>query len=125
MSDLVFVYGTLKRGQKNHDILDSLNAHYITSAVLPGFVLYASSKCMFPMAVRSDSSSDRISGEVYHIDDDRLGVLDWFEGYDPVYPESSLFIRESFLMEGMFMFVSIYLFNESKLPSDSIRIVEW
>lgn len=122
MSDLVFVYGTLKRGQKNHDILDSIGAYYITSAVLPGFVLYASNKCIFPMALRSDSPSDRISGEVYRIDDGCIEFLDRFEGYDPVYPESSLFMRESFSMEGTT--VSIYLFNK-RLPPDSIRIAEW
>jgi gamma-glutamylcyclotransferase (GGCT)/AIG2-like uncharacterized protein YtfP len=80
---LVFVYGTLKRGEKNHHWLKG--ASWQGDAELHGVVLHDLGP--FPMAVMG---AGRINGEVYAVEGQGLGRLDMLEGYPRLYDRQVL-----------------------------------
>jgi gamma-glutamylcyclotransferase (GGCT)/AIG2-like uncharacterized protein YtfP len=80
---LVFVYGTLKRGETNHHWLEG--ACWQGEAELRGVVLHDLGP--FPMAVIGDGSAQ---GEVYAVDDRGLARLDELEGYPRLYDRQRL-----------------------------------
>jgi gamma-glutamylcyclotransferase (GGCT)/AIG2-like uncharacterized protein YtfP len=72
--ELVFVYGTLRRGGSNHFRMDG--AEPVTDGRISG-KLYRIS--WYPGLVLDDAGDD-IIGEVYAVDPEMLGNLDAFEG---------------------------------------------
>ena len=76
--DLLFVYGTLKRGLANHQHLAGAPAE--GEAVLQGIDLFDLGP--FPMAV---AGTGRTHGELYRVDATRLAALDRFEGVPRLY----------------------------------------
>jgi len=74
----VFVYGTLKRDEKNHYWLEG--ASWQGEAVLPGVVLHDLGP--FPMAVIGAGIA---LGEVYAVEGSGLAKLDVLEGYPRLY----------------------------------------
>lgn len=100
----VFVYGTLMRGEANHE-------YYLTdesfkgNASASGFEMYDIGA--FPGIVPGDGV---IPGEIYEVDDETLQRLDYLEG------EGSLYIRESvpvIMSTGEEDFALIYVYNGS------------
>lgn len=81
--ELVFVYGTLKRGHGNHHWL--LEAPFLGEAVLPEVVLHDLGP--FPMAVPGEGV---VRGEVYGVDAAGLARLDRLEGYPRLYDRRPL-----------------------------------
>lgn len=81
--ELVFVYGTLKRGHGNHHWL--AEAPFRGEAVLPDVVLHDLGP--FPMAVPGEGS---VRGEVYAVDAAGLARLDRLEGYPRLYDRRPL-----------------------------------
>jgi gamma-glutamylcyclotransferase (GGCT)/AIG2-like uncharacterized protein YtfP len=81
--ELVFVYGTLKRGHGNHHWL--LDAPFLGEAVLPDVVLHDLGP--FPMAVPGEGV---VRGEVYGVDAAGLARLDRLEGYPRLYDRRPL-----------------------------------
>jgi gamma-glutamylcyclotransferase (GGCT)/AIG2-like uncharacterized protein YtfP len=81
--ELVFVYGTLKRGHGNHHWL--LDAPFLGEAVLPDVVLHDLGP--FPMAVPGEGI---VRGEVYRVDAAGLARLDRLEGYPRLYDRRPL-----------------------------------
>ena len=106
--DLVFVYGSLKRGQANHHLLTT--ARFEGEARAAGLVLHDLGP--FPMAIAADQSpagdtrttigqdmsamgmdaatsaaaqSDSIEGEVFAVDGETLAQLDRIEGVPRLY----------------------------------------
>ena len=75
---LVFVYGTLKRDEKNHHWLEG--ASWQGEAELPGVVLHDLGP--FPMAVIGAGIA---LGEVYAVEGSGLARLDELEGYPRLY----------------------------------------
>ena len=71
---LVFVYGTLRRGGSNH--FRMAGAEFISSGTIRG--------CMYRIdwypGLILDPTGDEIHGEVYAVDTDLLSALDIFEG---------------------------------------------
>lgn len=82
---LVFVYGTLKRGQPNHHQL--AGSHFCGEAELPGLALYDLGP--FPMAIASGDPSHCLQGELYAVHDTQLAALDRFEGAPRLYQRQS------------------------------------
>jgi gamma-glutamylcyclotransferase (GGCT)/AIG2-like uncharacterized protein YtfP len=82
---LVFVYGTLKRGQPNHHQL--AGSAFRGEAELPGLALYDLGP--FPMAIACDGANACISGELYAVSTDHLAALDRFEGAPRLYQRQS------------------------------------
>lgn len=73
----LFVYGTLKRGCKNHHLIagESFVGEARTS---PGFRLYHLGD--FPGMVADDGDTEGVTGEVWAVDELQLARLDAFEG---------------------------------------------
>jgi gamma-glutamylcyclotransferase (GGCT)/AIG2-like uncharacterized protein YtfP len=78
---LVFVYGTLKRGQANHQQL--AGSPFCGEAQLHGLALYDLGP--FPMAIASDAPDACLHGELYTVTAEQLGALDRFEGAPRLY----------------------------------------
>ena len=73
----VFVYGTLKRGHRNHHFL--AGQQFLGEARTPaGFTLYSMGN--HPGMVRSTDASHSVAGEIWAVDDDCLARLDILEG---------------------------------------------
>lgn len=79
----MFVYGTLKRGGRNHHWLEG--ARWAGEASLDGVVLHDLGP--FPMAV---IGADRVFGEVYAVEASGLARLDELEGYPRLYDRRQL-----------------------------------
>ena len=79
----VFVYGTLKRGEKNHHWLEG--ARFQGEAELNGVVLHDLGP--FPMAVIGEGTT---IGEVYAVEGSGLARLDELEGYPRLYDRQVL-----------------------------------
>jgi len=75
---LVFVYGTLKRGEANHHWL--IEAAFAGRSGLPGAVLHDLGP--FPMAIAGDGV---VWGEVYAVNPATLEQLDRLEGVPRLY----------------------------------------
>ena len=75
---LVFVYGTLKRGQGNHHWL--AEAVFLGESTLSGAVLHDLGP--FPMAIEGEGA---VQGEVYGVDAAGLARLDRLEGHPRLY----------------------------------------
>lgn len=78
---LVFVYGSLKRGQANHHLLKS--GHWQGTASLAGLALYDLGP--FPMAIANDDATSWLEGELYAVGAQLLERLDHFEGVPRLY----------------------------------------
>ena len=77
---LVFVYGSLKRGQTNHSQMDG--CAWLGEAELSGLALYDLGP--FPMAVPAGPEAS-LQGEIYRVDAAQLARLDRFEGAPRLY----------------------------------------
>lgn len=94
----ISVYGTLKRGNNNHRILQSPNCKFVTEGVVRGYKLYDSG---FP--VSSESEGDCIRVEVFDIGDTdtegdalvTLNRLDGLEGFRGNKNPSSMYFRHT------------------------------
>jgi gamma-glutamylcyclotransferase (GGCT)/AIG2-like uncharacterized protein YtfP len=78
---LVFVYGTLKRGERYHEELGG--AIFEGSAELRGLELYNLGP--FPMAISNAQAQTPVSGEIYRVTPQQLQALDRFEGAPRLY----------------------------------------
>jgi gamma-glutamylcyclotransferase (GGCT)/AIG2-like uncharacterized protein YtfP len=84
---LVFVYGTLKRGEKNHHWLEG--ASWQGEAELSGVLLHDLGP--FPMAVIGEGTA---IGEVYAVEEQGLARLDELEGYPRLYDRQKLSLND-------------------------------
>ena len=73
----VFVYGTLKRGGRNHRHL--AGQQFLGDAVTPPvFTLFSLGR--YPGMVRAPGDTAGVTGELWSVDDACLGALDKLEG---------------------------------------------
>lgn len=73
----VFVYGTLKRGGRNHHFME--DQRFLTEAhTTAGFTLY--SLGYYPGMVRAPHDTQGVAGELWAVDNDCLALLDELEG---------------------------------------------
>lgn len=85
MSCLVFVYGTLQRGERYHDVMG--DAEYLgTLCLSPAYTLYDLGE--YPGAVHGGDAA--LQGEVYRIEPERLHALDELEEVPTLYRRSSV-----------------------------------
>lgn len=73
-TEIVFVYGTLRRGGSNHFRMAA--AKFVSSATLTGRLYRVH---WYPGLVL-DEAGDEIHGDLYEVDQDTLAILDVFEG---------------------------------------------
>lgn len=111
------VYGSLKQGFGNHDLLE--NAHWLGATWLDGLALYDLGA--FPGARYAPDS--RILAEVYDVDASTLETLDWLEGCDMEMPERSLYHR--FPHDSEHGSVWVYIFQSELEESDRVESGNW
>lgn len=95
----IFVYGTLKRGCKNHRHL--AGQHYVGEArTAPGFRLHHLGD--YPGMVEDPTDREGITGEIWKIDAATLVLLDVFEGI-----AEGRYRREPVLLEAPFAQIEV------------------
>jgi gamma-glutamylcyclotransferase (GGCT)/AIG2-like uncharacterized protein YtfP len=79
VSDIVFVYGSLKRGARHHDLMGE--ARFLALTAVHGFGLYRVGRypAMAPLV------GARVPGELYVVDAAHLARLDEFEDCPELY----------------------------------------
>lgn len=90
--ELVFVYGTLKKGQPNHHILDNPNCSFVSAAsTFPNrWEMY--NLGAYPTIVPAVGPHEKIRGEVYEVDKETLEHLDFLEGYPTLYDRALVLV---------------------------------
>lgn len=89
----LFVYGTLRKGFRSHNLLRRLRAKFLAGGHVQGRLYDLGD---YPGAVKSTKDAERVRGEVYVLPNapQAFKVLDRFEGFDSENPASSLFERK-------------------------------
>jgi len=94
----IFVYGTLRRGGRNHRLLET--ATYVRRATtVPGFTMFDLGGC--PAVDRG--GRDAIVGELYDVDAHTLARLDRLEGHPTLYCRAPVELDD-----GSFAMIYIY-----------------
>jgi gamma-glutamylaminecyclotransferase len=100
---ILFVYGTLMRGQKNHRLLSG--QRFIGEAVTePRYRLYDLGP--YPGLVEDKERGLAVTGELWEVDAVCLANLDEFEGVPDLY------VRASVAVQGMAEPIETYLYNK-------------
>ncbi|EFO22354.2 hypothetical protein LOAG_06127 [Loa loa] len=90
---LVFVYGTLKRGEPNAsimaDLITGMHRFVGTGKTINTYPLIIASEYNIPFCLDKPGIGNRINGELYEIDEQKLEVLDEFEGHPTFYRRQS------------------------------------
>lgn len=114
MDKLVFVYGTLKRGFNNHNIIE--NSTFISDAITKDcYQMYPNSDYTFPYLIISEKSQ-HIKGELFSIKDNKtLELLDALEGYPILYDKKSIVVKD---INGIEHTALVYHKNEEFMCED-------
>jgi gamma-glutamylaminecyclotransferase len=109
----LFVYGTLKRDQRAHHLLDG--QEFLGPAeTLPRYKMYNIS--WFPGLVEDLDEGDAIQGEIWSIDSETIQKLDEFEG--------ELFERQEVLLANVFEPTETYIYL-GRVPPQALTGVSW
>jgi len=113
---LIFVYGTLKSGQKNHHFLSS--QIFVGPAVtMPRYLLWQPS--WHPALEDMPGQGSAVHGEIWSVDSDSLATIDEFESVP------TLFVREEVLIQHHFGDpVYAYFYNE-RAPAGTRSETVW
>jgi len=79
----LFVYGSLKRGGRHHDVLQAASARFLGEAeTAPGYRLIALGEylALVPAPAARLTTPDVVQGELYEVPESQLPTLDAFEG---------------------------------------------
>ena len=111
--DLLFVYGTLRRGFRLHHHLKRLGARFVANGRVQAELLDLAE---FPGARPSTKLGKTVEGELYHLHqvETALRVLDQVEGFFPQNTGRSLFHRATtrvFLPNGQHHLAWVYWWN--------------
>ncbi len=102
MEELVFVYGTLKKGKDLHHHLKK--SRFLGEGFIVGYDIYLVS--WYPAVVKG---SGKVYGEVYAVDRETLDVLDKVEDEGKLYKR----IKENVKMGGKTVSCWVYLYQGS------------
>lgn len=81
----VFVYGTLKKGKSAHKFLK--DCEFRGDYDIAG-TMYGHGKVSYPMIKLGGDY--RVHGEIYHVPEDVIGILDRYEGHPHLYKRQQL-----------------------------------
>ncbi len=124
MPEYLFVYGTLRPKMAPRRLAPLIKEmRSMGKATTPGQLYDLDG---YPGAVLYPECDTTIKGEVFELPDDReaLAALDAYEGFDPRYPASSLFVRRRrkvTLEDDTKLDCWIYVYNWPVSPEKLIR----
>jgi gamma-glutamylcyclotransferase (GGCT)/AIG2-like uncharacterized protein YtfP/cation transport regulator ChaC len=116
---LVFVYGTLRKHERNHYLLDT--AKLIAEQAWTYGEMYDTG-LNYPMV--KPSSSKKVYGEVYEINQEQLEKLDVLEGYQPE-GKDNLYERVTQSVYTDLGSLEAYIYVSEKFCSISIPFGDW
>ena len=111
MSDkamFVFVYGTLKKGKRNHFVISDLPFTSKAETNEKGFYLQDNGNFPYLLRTKSKKLAKRIKGEVYSINDSQIAMLDRFEGVPSLYNREIIDVK---LENGAIVKAYVYIPN--------------
>lgn len=83
---MVFVYGSLKRGLHNHELLTRHGARFVGTDAVVGYSLFSLGS--FPAAV--PAKKGKVTGELYAVGTDGMAALDRLEGCPGFYTRAEV-----------------------------------
>jgi len=104
---LVFVYGTLKRGFYNHEVLET--SQFIGKAITKNKYPMINAQEYFPYLINDKNIGKHIKGEVFKINDLTLEKLDILEGFPDLYTRDYIQV----IVNNNTMEVIVYFLNEN------------
>jgi len=116
---LVFVYGTLLQGFRNHDFFLNGKSPKCIDSIRGRIYTYNG---MFPYLIITNNPIDIVKGEVYEIDEKILEHLDYLEGYNPKSDYSHYIRKEVLTLEHKLKVFVYELADQFKVKNKSIRI---
>jgi len=121
---VLFVYGSLKKGFYNNDILGNFKLLSREATSVEYYKMYPCMEYLFPYLFISDaySGGKRIVGNLYEVDDAFLNeTLDMFEGVPSGrYERHSV---EVILKDEIIVEAQMYISNNGLLESDEVDII--
>jgi gamma-glutamylcyclotransferase (GGCT)/AIG2-like uncharacterized protein YtfP len=111
----LFLYGTLKRGQRNHRFLDG-QAFVGEARTMPRYRLYVCQGC--PCLIEDAAHGEAVRGEVWRVDDDALRRIDALEEV-PI-----LYSRRAIVLQDFPARVAAYFYNGDVAGAEDCR-GEW
>jgi len=118
----IFIYGSLKKGFDNHDILK--DAKYISKAeTIRSFAMFEETSGNYPYLLKEENKGySKIKGELYKIyRKDILKNIDSFEGAPNYYKREKIKIKTKKEVK----VAETYFFTKNVIPSDQEPISEW
>lgn len=122
MSEYLFVYGTLRRGQPLHFYLKGGKSRFVGEGRIAGRLFDLGE---YPGAISDTKRFSTVRGEVHELltPDETLIVLDDVEGFDRKRPERSLFERKQVsvkLEDGRRLDAWVYFYRRPLLTATEI-----
>jgi len=118
--NLLFVYGSLKRGFDNHHILK--DATYIKEVkTLQSYSMFVETHGQYPYLLKN-RPFHQIEGELYEIESDELwDRIDEFEGVPDYYSRETIMV----VADGEHYQAQAYFFVEEKIPQKQEPLKVW
>ena len=117
LEHLVAVYGSLKRGHFNHDLLQG--TEFVGEDWLFDFTLYD----LGPFPAVKRHTSEGVLVEIYRVTTQQLQRLDQLEGFDSKEPHKSFYLRVE--VESSYGPVWVYEYNREVEPQCLIGTGNW
>jgi len=122
MDNKVFVYGTLKQGNRTRGMQHfGGEAEFMGNAVTSDAAYSMYDLGAFPAVVLG--GKNKISGEVFKVDDDVLSVLDQIEGYPEFYQRKE--IKTTLGTAWIYHIPDIQYYNGEKLEPGKDNVIVW
>ena len=120
---VIFVYGSLKRGFDNNDILK--DAQYLCKAeTVRSFAMFEETSGNYPYLLKNENKGySKIKGELYKIcRKDILKKIDSFEGTPDYYKREKIKVK---IKKKKIKLAETYFFTNNIIPKDQEPIEEW
>jgi len=114
---LVFVYGTLKRSERNHSVILGLNGKFITTTETVDKYPMVLEKEPFPYLFEEPGTGEKIRGEIFDIPVEHLNKLDQFEGSPDLYYRGTIVV----ILNGVNTLVSVYFASHKRRNKNFLR----
>jgi len=119
-NELLFVYGSLKKGFDNHNILSKYAKRLGKAHTVKKFAMFEDSFGNYPYLV--DMPFSKIKGELYQITRAELmQKIDEFEGAPDYYVRKKIEVKSHHGVKRAF----VYIQEDAKTPTDKIALNEW
>lgn len=94
MNNLIFIYGTLKKGESNHSHMKG--SKYIGNAKsVKKYIMHPYRNSDFP-CLFNESGKYNIEGELYKVSDEKMVQLDYFEGVPNLFDKEKIDVIDEF-----------------------------